>query len=82
MFSIQLARQGQTMEQGTIVRWLKQPGEDIRIGEELYEIETEKAVAPDERRCCRRHVVHPVRVRLQFGQHVGRTDMELIDGEP
>jgi pyruvate dehydrogenase E2 component (dihydrolipoamide acetyltransferase) len=44
MFSIQLARQGQTMEQGTIVRWLKQPGEDIRIGEELYEIETEKAV--------------------------------------
>ena len=40
-------------------------------------------LALDERRRCRRHVVHPVRVsRLQFGQHVGGTDMELIDGEP
>jgi pyruvate dehydrogenase E2 component (dihydrolipoamide acetyltransferase) len=44
MFSIQLARQGQTMEQGTIVQWKKQEGDDIAVGEELYEIETEKAI--------------------------------------
>jgi len=44
MFKIQLARQGQTMEQATIVRWVKQEGDDLAIGEELYEIESEKAI--------------------------------------
>jgi len=48
MFSIQLARQGQTMEQGTVVQWKKQEGDDIAVGEELYEIETEKAIVPIE----------------------------------
>jgi pyruvate dehydrogenase E2 component (dihydrolipoamide acetyltransferase) len=48
MFSIQLARQGQTMEQGRIVRWNKREGEDIAIGEELYEVETDKAIVPIE----------------------------------
>lgn len=46
MYKIQLARLGQTMEQGTIVRWLKQEGEPVQLGEELYEIETEKAIVP------------------------------------
>jgi len=46
MFRIQLARLGQTMEQGTVVRWLKQLGERMETGDELYEIETEKAVVP------------------------------------
>src|SRR5690348_15382306 len=46
-------------------------------------LDAKKAVALDERRCCRRHVVHPVRLsRLQFGQHVGGTDMELVRREP
>jgi pyruvate dehydrogenase E2 component (dihydrolipoamide acetyltransferase) len=48
MFTIQLARQGQTMEQGTIIQWKKRPGDDMNIGEELYEIETEKAIVPIE----------------------------------
>jgi pyruvate/2-oxoglutarate dehydrogenase complex dihydrolipoamide acyltransferase (E2) component len=44
MFKIQLARQGQTMEQGTVVRWIKQEGVGLAIGDELYEIESEKAI--------------------------------------
>ncbi len=44
MFRILLARQGQTMERGTLVRWFKQEGEAFEIGEDLYEIETEKAL--------------------------------------
>jgi pyruvate dehydrogenase E2 component (dihydrolipoamide acetyltransferase) len=44
MFRILLARQGQTMERGTLVRWCKQEGEDFQIGEDLYEIETEKVI--------------------------------------
>lgn len=46
MFRIQLARLGQTMEQGTIVAWLKQEGEAVEIGEVLYEVETEKTIVP------------------------------------
>ena len=34
------------MENGTLVRWCKQEGDFFDIGEELYEIETEKAVVP------------------------------------
>jgi len=48
MFSIQLARQGQTMEQGTIIEWKKREGDDLAVGEALYDIETEKAIVPIE----------------------------------
>ncbi|HVO46818.1 MAG TPA: dihydrolipoamide acetyltransferase family protein [Steroidobacteraceae bacterium] len=48
MFSIQLARQGQTMEQGTVVEWKKSEGDELAVGESLYEIETEKAIVPIE----------------------------------
>lgn len=44
MFTILLARQGQTMERGTIVRWNKSVGEQFQIGDVLYDIESEKAV--------------------------------------
>lgn len=44
MHMLQLARLGQTMEQGSLVQWLKKEGEAFKAGEELYEIETEKAV--------------------------------------
>jgi pyruvate dehydrogenase E2 component (dihydrolipoamide acetyltransferase) len=48
MFKIVLARQGQTMEQGTIVRWLVDVGQPMTVGAELYEIETEKTIVPIE----------------------------------
>ena len=31
------------MEEGTITRWLKEPGDRVAFGEELVEIETDKA---------------------------------------
>ena len=34
---------GQTSGEATIVRWLKQPGESIRSGDILLEVETDKA---------------------------------------
>jgi pyruvate dehydrogenase E2 component (dihydrolipoamide acetyltransferase) len=37
-----LPRLGQGMESGTIVRWLKQEGEQVEKGEPLYELDTEK----------------------------------------
>jgi pyruvate dehydrogenase E2 component (dihydrolipoamide acetyltransferase) len=38
-----LPRLGQGMESGTIVRWLKQEGDNVERGEPLYELDTEKA---------------------------------------
>jgi len=43
MHMLHLPRLGQTMERGTIVRWLKKVGEPYGIGEPLYELEYEKA---------------------------------------
>jgi pyruvate/2-oxoglutarate dehydrogenase complex dihydrolipoamide acyltransferase (E2) component len=42
--SLKLARVGMTMEEATIAKWHKQPGEPFCEGEVLYEIETEKVV--------------------------------------
>lgn len=42
---LKLARVGMTMEEATISRWLKQPGQEFRAGEGLYEIETEKVTS-------------------------------------
>lgn len=44
MFAIVLARQGQTMEQGTLVRWCTALDQTFAIGDDLYEIESEKAL--------------------------------------
>src|SRR6266536_582720 len=40
---IAMPRLSDTMEEGTIVAWLKEPGEPVTRGEELVEIETDKA---------------------------------------
>lgn len=39
---LKLARVGMNMQEATIIKWNKQPGDSFRAGEELYEIETEK----------------------------------------
>ena len=43
MAEIVMPRLSDTMEEGTILRWLKRNGEMLRRGEELVEIETDKA---------------------------------------
>jgi len=40
--SVRLPKIGMTMEEATLVRFCKQPGEPFRPGDPLYEIETEK----------------------------------------
>ncbi len=39
---LKLSRVGTNMEEATIVRWHKKPGEHFVAGEALYDIETEK----------------------------------------
>jgi pyruvate dehydrogenase E2 component (dihydrolipoamide acetyltransferase) len=43
MAEIVMPRLSDTMEEGTVLRWLKRDGEHVRRGEELVEIETDKA---------------------------------------
>ncbi len=43
---IVMPRLSDTMEQGTVVRWLKQEGQEVKKGEPLAEIETDKATMP------------------------------------
>jgi pyruvate dehydrogenase E2 component (dihydrolipoamide acetyltransferase) len=43
MSELVMPRLSDTMEEGTVLRWLKHDGEHVRRGEELVEIETDKA---------------------------------------
>jgi pyruvate dehydrogenase E2 component (dihydrolipoamide acetyltransferase) len=38
-----MPRLSDSMEEGTILSWLKRDGEHVRVGEDLVEIETDKA---------------------------------------
>jgi pyruvate dehydrogenase E2 component (dihydrolipoamide acetyltransferase) len=44
VIDLTLPRLGETMEQGRIVAWLKKPGDAIRRGETVLEVETDKTV--------------------------------------
>ena len=43
MADVVMPRLSDSMEEGTILRWLKQVGDEVAVGEELVEIETDKA---------------------------------------
>jgi pyruvate dehydrogenase E2 component (dihydrolipoamide acetyltransferase) len=43
MAEIVMPRLSDSMEEGTILRWLKSPGDEVSVGDELVEIETDKA---------------------------------------
>jgi pyruvate/2-oxoglutarate dehydrogenase complex dihydrolipoamide acyltransferase (E2) component len=40
--NLKLARVGMNMQEATIAKWHKSPGDSFKSGEALYEIETEK----------------------------------------
>ncbi len=40
--TVKLPKIGMTMEEATVVRFCKQPGESFSTGDPIYEIETEK----------------------------------------
>ncbi len=45
MTTVTMPRLGESVTEGTVVRWLKQPGEAVALDEALCEIETEKVTA-------------------------------------
>ena len=77
--SIKLARVGMNMEEATIVKWHKQPGERFQPGDKLYDFETEKvteeveATAPG----TLLEIAVPEGTVAQVGQVVCVVDVEL-----
>src|SRR3954453_17126464 len=43
MVEVTMPRLSDTMEEGTVLRWLKSVGDEVHRGDELVEIETDKA---------------------------------------
>ena len=43
MADVVMPRLSDSMEEGTILQWMKQVGDEIAVGDELVEIETDKA---------------------------------------
>jgi len=43
MAEIVMPRLSDSMEEGTILTWLKQVGDEVAVGDELVEVETDKA---------------------------------------
>src|SRR5215210_7843634 len=43
MADVSMPRLSDSMEEGTILKWLKSDGDDVKRGDELVEIETDKA---------------------------------------
>ncbi|MFT4041401.1 MAG: lipoyl domain-containing protein, partial [Thermomicrobiales bacterium] len=46
MPAVIMPKMGDAMEEGTLIRWLKQVGDEIAVGDELAEIETDKVSLP------------------------------------
>ena len=42
MPTVIMPKMGDAMEEGTLLRWLKQVGDEIAVGDPLAEIETDK----------------------------------------
>jgi 2-oxoisovalerate dehydrogenase E2 component (dihydrolipoyl transacylase) len=45
MATVTMPQLGESVTEGTILQWLKQPGDDVRLDDPLCEIETEKVTA-------------------------------------
>src|SRR5436305_12421737 len=72
-----MPRLSDSMEEGTILRWLKADGEHVERGEELVEIETDKATLPYES-----DVAGVLRIVAAAGEtlSVGRTIATIGEG--
>src|SRR5438874_5913353 len=66
-----MPRLSDSMEEGTILRWLKAEGEHVERGEELVEIETDKATLPYEADVSGRlHIVAAAGETLPIGRTI------------
>jgi len=77
--NLKLARVGMNMQEATIAKWHKQPGDSFRSGEALYDIETEKVTQEVEATSDGTlvDILVPEGAEAQVGQAVCAVEMEL-----
>lgn len=82
--SVKLARVGMNMEEATVTKWHKQPGEFFRTGDILYEIETEKVTQEVEATADGRllEVSIPEGEIAKVGQQICVVDLEPVKPNP
>ena len=75
---LKLARVGMNMQEATIAKWHKRPGESFHSGDELYDIETEKVTQAVEAAGdgTLLEILVPEGEEAQVGQAVCSVDME------
>jgi pyruvate/2-oxoglutarate dehydrogenase complex dihydrolipoamide acyltransferase (E2) component len=77
--NLKLARIGMNMQEATILKWHKQPGDSFKSGEPLYDIETEKVTQEVEATGNGKliEILVPEGDEAQVGQAVCAVEMEL-----
>src|SRR5438874_9732147 len=79
-----MPRLSDSMEEGTILSWLKSEGDEIAVGDELVEIETDKAnmVYESDSAGTLVEIVAPEGETLPIGQVIARVGdaSEVVDG--
>jgi pyruvate dehydrogenase E2 component (dihydrolipoamide acetyltransferase) len=81
MAEIVMPRLSDTMEEGTILRWLKADGEQVARGEELVEIETDKATMIYESdQAGALQIVADAGATLAVGEVIARVGVSAGDG--
>src|SRR3954451_6255141 len=79
-----MPRLSDSMEEGTILRWIKSRGEDVAVGDELVEIETDKAnmVYEADSAGTLVEIVAPEGETLPIGETIARVGdaSEVVDG--
>lgn len=80
--TLKLSRIGMNMQEATITRWHKQPGDSFQNGDELYDIETEKVTQAIEAAGDGKmlEILVPEGTEAQVGQAVCSVEMELKSG--
>lgn len=79
---LKLSRVGMNMQEATIVKWHKQPGDTFSKGDVIYEIETEKVTQEIEadRDGTLLEILVPEQTEAQVGGAVCVVDIDLGSG--
>jgi len=81
MTELTMPKLSDSMEQGTILTWLKADGESVKAGEDLLEIETDKATVTHPAEASGRlQIIAPEGTTLPVGAPIAQ--IGVVDGDP
>lgn len=74
--TLKLPRLSMNMDEGTVVAWMKQPGESFKTGDPLYSVETEKVITEVDAPCdgTLLEILVPPETNVEVGANVCRIE--------